>query len=162
MTAGTGTTAASRATKYIRLLGYFVFLVAFFLPACRQVATPGGDPPDVYRGSFCAWITLINSFNRQIWASSGALAILSGWINPLMLLYVAFQFSSRLRKTRRVIAGLVAIFILCTWVYFYLAPLVPLVGHYLWIAGILMILAGELVSERSAAAAQLSGGKNTD
>jgi uncharacterized membrane protein YraQ (UPF0718 family) len=160
MTTGTGNTAASRATKYIRLLGYFVFLAAFFLPACRQVATPGADPPDSYRGSFCAWITLINSFNRETWASSGALAILSGWINPLMLAYVAFLFSSRLRTARRIIAGLVALFILCTWVYFYLAPLVPLVGHYLWIAGILMILAGELVSARSAASAQPFGGKS--
>src|SRR5271154_5504443 len=112
MSIGTGSAAASRATKYIRLLGYFVFLAAFFLPACRQVVTPGAEPPDSYRGSFCAWITLINSFNHEIWASSGALAILSGWINPLMLLYVAFQFSNRLRKTRRAIAGLVALFIL--------------------------------------------------
>jgi len=152
MSIGTGSAAASRATKYIRLLGYFVFLAAFFLPACRQVVTPGAEPPDSYRGSFCAWITLINSFNHEIWASSGALAILSGWINPLMLLYVAFQFSNRLRKTRRAIAGLVALFILCTWVYFYLAPLVPLIGHFLWIAGILMILAGELVRSRSGTA----------
>lgn len=162
MSISTGNAAASRATKYVRLLGYLVFLVAFFLPACRQMATPGGEPPDYYRGSFCAWITLINSFNREMWTTSGALAILSGWINPLMLLYVAFQFSNRLRKARRVIAGLVAIFVLCTWVYFYLAHLAPLIGHFLWIAGILMILAGELVSEGSAAATQPTGGKSTD
>ena len=34
-------------------------------------------------------------------------------------------------------------FMVATWIYFALVPLIPLVGHVLWIVGIVMILAGE-------------------
>jgi len=132
-----------RGLRYARILGYLVFLAAFFLPAVRE---SGGK--DTFRGSFCAWITLINTFNRDVWHSKDCLAILSGWINPLMLLFVASLFSRRLRVFRRMVAILVALFILGTWVYFYLASMVPLIGHVLWIAGILLILAGEVPGKR--------------
>jgi len=125
--------------RYARILGYVVFLAAFFLPAVRQ---PGSK--DALRGSLCAWITLINTLNRDVWHSKDFLAILSGWINPLMLLFVASLFSRKLRSFRRAIAAVVALFIVGTWVYFYLEPLVPLVGHVLWIAGIVLIVAGEV------------------
>ncbi len=133
---------AARAIRYARILGYLVFLAAFFLPAVRQ---PGND--DTFRGSFCAWITLINTFNRDVWHSKDFLAILSGWINPLMLLYVASLFSRRLSLFRHIVAVLVVLFILGTWVYFYLEPLAPLIGHVLWIVGILLILAGEVLGK---------------
>lgn len=144
--------AILRAVLIARVLGYFVFLAAFFLPAVRQVATPGAGTPEVYKGYFCAWITIINSLNHEFWHSKNALAILSGWINPLMLLYVAGLFSARLRWLRRVIAVLIVIFIVCTWVYFYLFPLVPLIGHAMWIVGILLILAGEPFARKPTAA----------
>ena len=135
--------ATPRPVLVARILGYFVFLVAFFLPACRQMATPGAGDPDVYKGYFCAWVTLINTLNKDVWRSKEFLAILSGWINPLMLLYVAFVFSPRLRRARRAIAVLVALFLAGTWTYFALAPLTPLIGHFLWVAGIVLIMAGE-------------------
>jgi len=140
--------ATLRAVRYARLLGYLAFLAAFFLPAVRQVATPGAGAPEVYTGYFCAWITIINSLNHEFWRSKDALAILSGWINPLMLLYTALLFSSRLRQTRRILAVLVWIFLAGTWVYFYLFPLVPLIGHWMWVAGILLIVAGEVIGPR--------------
>jgi hypothetical protein len=31
------------------------------------------------------------------------------------------------------------------WVFLFRAPMVPLVGHSLWTAGVLMVLAGEVV-----------------
>jgi uncharacterized membrane protein YraQ (UPF0718 family) len=120
-----------------------VFFAAFFLPAVRQAGSS-----ESFKGYFCAWITLINTLNRGMWRSKDFLAILSGWINPLMLIYVASLFSRRLDALRRVIAVVISIFILGTWVYFYIVPLIPLVGHVLWIAGILMILADELTRRR--------------
>jgi hypothetical protein len=149
MAISTGNRAAPRAVRIARLVGYFVFLAAFFLPACRQVTTPGAGAPEVYKGWFCAWITIVNSLNHEFWQSKDFLAILSGWINPLMLVYVASLFSRKLRVLRRIIAVVVAIFILGTWVYFYLAPLVPLLGHILWVLGIVQILFGEALNERS-------------
>ena len=53
-------------------------------------AAPGALPPDVYRGWFCAWVTLMNTFSREVWHSKDFLAILSGWINPLILFYLVF------------------------------------------------------------------------
>ena len=150
MSVSTGNRAAPRAFRIARVVGYFVFLAAFFLPACRQIATPGAGAPEVYKGWFCAWITIINSFNREFWHSKDFLAILSGWINPLMLFYVASLFSPKLRLLRRIFAAAIALFIVGTWVYFYLVPLVPLLGHILWILGIVQILFGEVLSERTA------------
>jgi hypothetical protein len=43
------------------------------------------------------------------------------------------------------VAGLIVAFIAGTWVLFAIIPLVPLIGHVLWIAGILLILAGEVM-----------------
>ena len=136
--------ATPRGVSAARLAGYVVFLVAFFVPACRQPATPGMGSLDSYVGYFCAWVTLVNTFNGDLWRSKDFLAILSGWINPLMLLYVAFMFSSKLRVARRAIAVLVALFLVGTWVYFAMVPLTPLIGHFLWVAGILLILNGEV------------------
>jgi hypothetical protein len=144
--------AAPRAFGIARILGYFVFLGAFFLPAVRQVATLGAGPPEVYKGWFCAWITLINTLNRQTWSSKEFLAILSGWINPLMLVYVACLFSRRLRPVRLVAVALIALFFIGTWIYFGLEPLVPLAGHVLWFAGALMIAVGEFAPRRRPAA----------
>lgn len=151
MAATNGVAATPRWAGLVRALGYFVFLAAFFLPACRQVATPDAGTPDVYKGWFCAWITIINSLNHEMWHSRGFLSVLSGWINPLLFLYVASLFARKLRVLRRIVAVLILLFMIATWIYFYLAPLVPLIGHILWIVGILMILAGEVSKRRVAA-----------
>jgi hypothetical protein len=129
------------------VLGLCIYVAAFFLPACRTVATPDGGAPDVFRGSFCAWVTLVNSLSREIWHSMDVLAILSGWINPLMLLYLIFLLIPKFRWPRRIVAGIILLFIAATWVFFHLYPMVPLIGHVLWIAGILLILAGELMGQ---------------
>lgn len=142
MSASGRNTALARALGVVRVLGYVIYLVAFFLPAIRE---PGHT--ETYKGTFCAWVTLINTMNPEFLKSTNILAIFSGWINPLMIFYVGCLFSAKLGWLRRTIAAVVAAFIACTWVFFYLAPMVPLVGHFLWIAGILMILAGEIVAK---------------
>jgi hypothetical protein len=126
-----------------RILGVLVYIAAFFLPACREVAGFDGDAPTVLQGSRCAWITLVNTFSHDIWHSRYFLAILSGWINPLIVVYLIFLLFSAFVWPRRVVVCLILCFIASTWVFFHVYPLVPLVGHYLWIAGILMILSGE-------------------
>ncbi|MGB6686262.1 MAG: hypothetical protein WBE76_00300 [Terracidiphilus sp.] len=140
--------AAPGTIGLLRILGYLIYVAAFFLPAVHQVATPGAGAPDTYKGWFCAWITIINTLNRQMWLSRDFLAILSGWINPLLFLYVASLFSRKLRLFRRIVAVVIALFIVGTWVYFYLVPLIPLIGHVLWIVGIVLVLAGEGLERR--------------
>jgi hypothetical protein len=150
MAQGAVSVAMKRTVITGRILGLLVFIAAFFLPACREVATPGGDAPDVFLGSRCAWMTLVNTFSHEIWHSKYFLAVLSGWINPLLLLYLVLLLFPKLFWPRRIVAGAIVAFIAGTWVLFAIIPLVPLIGHVLWIAGILLILAGEAMrrSER--------------
>jgi hypothetical protein len=150
MAQGAVSVAMKRTVITGRILGLLVFIAAFFLPACREVATPGGDAPDVFLGSRCARMTLVNTFSHEIWHSKYFLAVLSGWINPLLLLYLVLLLFPKLFWPRRIVAGAIVAFIAGTWVLFAIIPLVPLIGHVLWIAGILLILAGEAMrrSER--------------
>ncbi len=138
-----GSVTVKWAVILARIVGFFVYVSAFFLPAVREVTT-GDDAPEVLRGSRCAWVTLVNSFSHELWHSQNFLAILSGWINPLIVLYLIVLLIPGLKWLRRILAALIVLFIVATWVFFYIYPLVPLVGHFLWIAGILLILAGEL------------------
>jgi hypothetical protein len=70
--------------------------------------------------------------------------ILSGWVNPLVLLYLFFCIWRKFVRTRRVLAVAILICFVATWIFFVKAPMVPLIGHFLWVAGGLMILAGEV------------------
>ena len=144
MSLSASSATASRAIWMVRAAGFCLYVVAFFLPACRPVATPGASVPNSYHGWVCAWATLINTFSRDIWHSKDFLAILSGWINPLILLYLVLLIWPRLVWPRRIVAAAVIAFMIATWIYFAIAPLVPLIGHVLWIVGALMILAGEV------------------
>lgn len=135
---------STRAVLIARLVGFCVYVAAFFLPACREV-----DSLNAFKGYACAWITLVNTVSREIWHSVDCLAILSGWINPLLLLYLIFLLIPSFRWPRRIVAMAIVIFIAGTWVFFAHAHLVPLVGHLLWIVGILLILAGEAVGHEN-------------
>ncbi|HEV2485145.1 MAG TPA: hypothetical protein VGT08_06405 [Terracidiphilus sp.] len=135
----------SRTIPVVRILGFCIYVAAFFLPACREPATTGVRAPDTYKGWFCAWVTLINTFSRDVWHSKDFLAILSGWINPLILIYLVLLMWRNLVGPRRIVAAVIVAFMVATWIYFALLPLVPLVGHILWIMGALMILAGEVI-----------------
>jgi hypothetical protein len=143
MVQGAGSAAVKRVVILSRILGILVFAAAFFLPACMKAAASADDTPDIYKGYICAGVTLINSLKPEFWHSQNFLAILSGWINPLIVLYLIFLISPKFRWPRRIVAGLIVLFMLGTWLFFYVYPLVPLVGHFLWIAGIVLILAGE-------------------
>jgi hypothetical protein len=125
------------------VVGFCLYVLAFFLPACRQRLAAGPLAPDIYRGWFCAWVTLTSTFSREVWHSKDFLAILSGWINPLILFYLVILIRPRLVWTRRIMGAVILAFMVATWIYFALVPLIPLVGHVLWIVGIVMILAGE-------------------
>ncbi len=97
-----------------------------------------------------ALITLTNSFSLEVWHSKDFLAVLSGWINPLILIYLVLLIWPKFVLPRRIVAAVVLAFMAATWIYFGLVPLVPLVGHILWIVGALMILSGEVFAPEKA------------
>jgi hypothetical protein len=150
MSQSTRAATVARSVLIARLVGFCIYVWAFFLPAVREVATPGGDAPEMLKGSRCAWITLINTLNPEMWHSKYFMAVFSGWINPLLVLYLIFLLFPVFRWPRRIVAGVIAVFIIGTWVFFAMYPLVPLVGHVMWIAGILLILAGEFFDRKKA------------
>ena len=94
----------------------------------------------------------MNSFDFAVWRSKDLLAVLSGWINPLILLYLVLPIWPYLSWPRRIVAAAVVAFMFATCIYFAIAPLVPLIGHVLWIVGALMILAGEVFGRAPASA----------
>ena len=156
-----GSRAALRAVPTVRVLGFFIYVTAFFVPACKD---PGGSAfrnQDVYLGWFCAAVTVMNTFSRDVWTSKDCLSILSGWINPLILIYLVLLIRPRFVWQRRIVAGTIVVFMFATWIYFALAPLVPLIGHFMWIAGALMVLAGEAVGRGAAAANENAHGLPT-
>ncbi|MGD0831378.1 MAG: hypothetical protein ABR907_10570 [Terracidiphilus sp.] len=140
--------AVRRIVWIARLVGVGIYILAFFLPAVREVATPGGDPPDALQGSRCAWVTLVNTFNPEMWRSKDFLAVLSGWINPLLVVYLIFLIFPSFVWPRRIAAGAMLAFLAGTWIFFDLYPLVPLLGHWLWAGGIVLIVAGEFVCRK--------------
>jgi hypothetical protein len=142
----------SRVIGVGRVVGFCIFVAAFFLPAVREVTKPGASAADSISGWFCASITLMNSFDFAVWRSKDLLAVLSGWINPLILLYLVLLIWPKLVWPRRIVAAAVVAFMFATWIYFAIAPLVPLIGHVLWIVGALMILAGEVFGRAPASA----------
>jgi hypothetical protein len=135
----------------LRIVGLLVYIGAFFLPAVREGNPPPGEAATVIPGYKCAFWALINTMNSAVWHDKDFLTVLSGWINPLLTLYLLFLVTRHLRVPRLAIATIIFLLMIGTWVYFYLFPLVPLVGHFLWIAGILMVLAGEFAPRRQAA-----------
>jgi hypothetical protein len=148
MSLSTRSKTIARLVLIARLVGLCIYVCAFFLPAVREVAVPGGDAPEMLKGSRCAWITLVNTMNPEMWHTKYFMAVFSGWINPLLVLYLIFLLFPIFLWPRRIVAAIIVAFMIGTWVFFYQYPLVPLVGHFLWIGGILLIMGGEVCSRR--------------
>ena len=141
-------------SRVARVVGVVLFVIAFFLPAVRSQETSGpGSGPE--QGYVCAMVSI--AVTGGIFKAIGAQAkdalgifslILSGWLNPLNLAYLAFLPWPKFLITRRVLAGGVVVCLVATWVFFAQSQMVPLIGHYLWAAGALLIVAGEVVPQR--------------
>jgi hypothetical protein len=142
-----------RLNLIIQSLGLCVFVAAFFLPAARDahtVTVPGSGQMTgwmcaVVAGSASAGILHLFGPGWQGKDVAGAISlILSGWVNPLVLLYLVFSIWKRFVRIRRSLALAILICIAATWYFLYQAPMVPLIGHFLWVAGALLILTGEV------------------
>jgi hypothetical protein len=138
-----------KRAKLIRLVGFLIAAVAFALPAVKSAGMgPGASP---YLGWVCA-VTAATAtgglIHNGLSLGSDALGslslVLSGWVNPLVVMYLLFLLGARFVVARRVIAAAILVCLIATWIFLALAPMVPLVGHFLWVGGIFLILAPEL------------------
>lgn len=136
--------------RIIKIAGVVLFAAAFFLPAVRSVGTgPGSGPMVGWVCAFFAGAATAGIFHLDAaWQGKDVVGsvclILSGWVNPLVLLYLVFSISRRFVLLRRILAVAILVCFAATWAFLAKAPMVPLVGHFLWVAGASMILAGEV------------------
>jgi hypothetical protein len=139
--------------RIVRLAGIVVFVVAFFLPAVREAHTAGGPGSGPMIGWMCALSASLATAGIFHVAHSGLngkdvagmiCLILSGWVNPLVLFYLVFCIWRKFVRIRRVLAVAILICLVATWIFLVKAPMIPLIGHFMWVAGALMILSGEV------------------
>jgi len=137
--------------RLARIIGLCLFAVAFFLPAVKD-----SDRGISYGGWYCAAITLAQSMpwaNRGIDLNGfvrGIPFLIDGWVNPLVIIYLAFvalhlanvEFRGS-KRVRRVVIYSALICVIDCWVVMAVCDLVPLVGHFLWIGGILLMITPE-------------------
>ncbi|HTW81448.1 MAG TPA: hypothetical protein VME23_18025 [Terracidiphilus sp.] len=137
----------------LRLVGLAIFVLAFLEPAVRVQETT------VLSGWKCA--TIATTESMTLFGKPGAgkhqfieyLVAISGWINPLIVLVILASPIRALRILRQIFAVLVVLCMAATWVLFSKQHIVPLMGHFLWIAGALLILIPETLPGRRAVGA---------
>ena len=112
------------------------------MPAVKD-STPGVDMSMTFAGWRCALFTLSWAFSGIPISWMSPLIVLSGAVNPLAALYIAMGSRPTLRLARRAVAAAVLAGLAAAWGVLAFAHMTPLVGHYLWVAGALLILSPE-------------------
>jgi len=72
--------------------------------------------------------------------------ILSGWVNPLVLFFLLFCIWKRFVIVRRALAIAILVCIGASWAFIARTSMSPKIGHFVWIAGILVMLSPEAVA----------------
>jgi hypothetical protein len=147
----------SRASAICGIVGLTLFVAGFFLPAVRFPPDPRpeahwgpGTTSHEFPGYVCAEITLLGSATFFEHPKAEAIpAVVSGWINPLVLLYLVACLAKCLNRTRLFVAVAIAACCLAMWIQLATEHVALLVGHYFWIAGIASLLFAPLVNRRS-------------
>ncbi len=112
----------SKAALY---LGAVIYLVSFLLPAA-----------DAIPGWMCA-LYAIWPWNIQ---EASKLAFFGGLINPLIVLYFFLSAIGAGSRIRTVLASAMLVCIPLTWIALDRMDKRPQIGHFLWIAGILLMI----------------------
>jgi hypothetical protein len=126
------------------VLGFALFVTAFFLPAVKDV---NAGPKDTgVSGYKCASLAL-----RIPWGKEGQglrhssplqyfSILISGWINPAFLLALIFVLVKPGSGFGWVLRVMVALMFIACWVVFSQVHLRPQIGYWLWMLGILLAL----------------------
>jgi hypothetical protein len=139
MAIATRLAAHPRAILICQALGFCVF-------AAVRDGGPLTPASNIFKGWECAKIALSATFQLDTYTSSGFLVAMSGWINPMVLACLAFSLAHKFPRARRILAIAILICMVATWIYFATEHLVPMIGHWMWIAGALLMLAAELAT----------------
>ncbi len=132
----------------VRLAAIVIFAVSFALPAVR--IGPPGDGGISQPGYKCAVYASVFAFSGLAhlhWSELSRDSILlpmSGLVNYLFLVIFVLSFWPRLVRTRLIVGALVLACFAATWDFFAANQLAPLAGHYLWVAGALLLVAPDV------------------
>ncbi len=142
-----------RLSAICGILGLGLFVTGFFPMAVRfppetqpEAQWGPGLTSHEYPGYVCAEISLFATaiFFRHPSVKAIPIALI-GWLNPLVLFYLLACFAKKLDRARPFIAAAIVVCCLAMWIQLAADHAVLLVGHYLWIAGIALVLAAPLV-----------------
>jgi len=138
-----------RIRLLITIVGLCLLVPAFFLPAIimQQHSGPGLGTQPGWVCAVMATASLAGIFKGSIASATPDILCLmvSGLVNPLLLIYFIFCLWPKLVWVRLCLAIVILAGIATSWRFFYYSHLTPTIGHFLWVAGIVVILAGELV-----------------
>lgn len=143
----------------IQGIGFCLFAAAFLFPAVGNVSFESG--PGTASGWYCAYFTAMDVvfFPEMLYRNHGNvglsewLLMLSGFVVPFVLVYLLLCILAKARMARLYLAVAILIGVVAAWLYFYTQfnvpdtqRTVPLIGHYIWILGILIMLSPEILS----------------
>jgi hypothetical protein len=134
------------ASRVLQVAGGCLFVFSFFLPAVTMLPDGGWGPHGPVGGFRCAAFApfflvsaSMNFIGGSITAGQlgvGLLITLSGLVNPLVLIYVVAPF--------RMLAAVVVGCLVASTVATNIGGFKPLVGYFVWVAGVLLLLSREL------------------
>jgi hypothetical protein len=140
--------------KLARLVGIVLFVASFFLPAVTDhYAMSRADyltVNDAYHGWACVGLTLYGTvgligsfFGPNRLEGTFLFFVISGWITPLVIVFGIFLGSN---KAKRRVAKILPLLLIAPWPVFAApntgwgpGPFRPLIGHYVWTLGCLLI-----------------------
>jgi len=127
----------------IQIVGGVLFLSALMLPAVRVDTSAAG----VLHGYECVgWSSrMLYESLRELYRPDGlhpwTLSLIFGTcgaINPLLAGYLLAN-----AKWRRRLSILICVLFIETWIALALSEFTPLIGHFVWVAGALLLMAPE-------------------
>lgn len=139
--------------SYILCIGLLLYVISFFLIAIAHSAI---------RGYFCAGFALEVPWSQNALGHQGVFEgrlfewvalLISGWINPFFIAATVFLCFGRPSRMGSVLRIVVILMIPFCWVVFHYEDIYPREGHFVWIAGMLLVL----FSKEIAALMSLSG-----
>ncbi len=132
----------------VRIIALIVFAVSFALPAIRPPASGSAVQP--IPGWTCALFAsvtgpkaLVQSLGQNI-PTDDVLVVVAGLANYIFLAVLVLAIWPRLVRTRLIAGVLTLPCFIASWMFFSSQKITPLAGHYLWIAGAILILVPDL------------------
>jgi len=136
-------------SAYALAVGATVYAISFLLPAIKFQTFATNE----VAGWKCAWLALAMPFSLIAPVAGGnsgdglfsLMLFACGLINPLTLAYLSMRAWDRNRRRRRLVASIALGLIPLNWIFMAHGGFVPSIGHFAWIAGLLLMMGPEAV-----------------